>query len=344
MTMERKQHRQRAAKPTVSRIAAAAGVSPGTVSKVLNGQGQLRAETRDRVLAAAEQLGSPRAAAPRQDPSRTYMVGVLTTDYIGRFTIPILEGAEDVLGAGQMAMILCASRDDPIREQHYLRSLVERRVDGIIVTSRASDPRPSLGRDFPVPVVYALAQSEDSDDVSVLHDDVQGARTAVEHLLDTGRRRICHIAGPLRHTATTNRIRGVEAALRAAGTGLVLGEALCGEWSEQWGREAIARLIRSGEDFDGVFCGSDQIAKGALDALREHGTRVPADVGVIGVDNWDFIVESARPMLTSIDLNLPEIGRRAAANLLDMIDGVPVAGGVQRVPCRLVRRGSTDLF
>lgn len=171
-----------------------------------------------------------------------------------------------------------------------------------------------------------------------------GPRTAVEHLLDTGRRRICHIAGPLRHTATTNRIRGVEAALRAAGTGLVLGEALCGEWSEQWGREAIARLIRSGEDFDGVFCGSDQIAKGALDALREHGTRVPADVGVIGVDNWDFIVESARPMLTSIDLNLPEIGRRAAANLLDMIDGVPVAGGVQRVPCRLVRRGSTDLF
>jgi LacI family transcriptional regulator len=335
----------RGGRPTVSQIAAEAGVSPGTVSKVLNGQGQLRAATRERVLRAADQLGSPRVGSTKPAGApRTYTVGVLTTDYIGRFTIPILEGAEDVLGAGRMAMILCASRDDPIREQHYLRSLLDRHVDGIIVTSRASDPRPSIGHDFPVPVVYALAQSDDPDDVSVLHDDEEGARKAVAHLIDTGRRRVVHIAGATRHTATQNRLRGARTALEEAGLDFVAGTPMFGEWSESWGREAIQRLLRSDVEFDGVFCGSDQIARGALDALREADRKVPAEFGVVGVDNWDVVVESSRPMLTSVDLNLPEIGRRAAARLLEMIDGSEPQSGVERVPCRLVRRGSTDTF
>ncbi len=328
--------------PTVADVAALAGVSPGTVSKALNGRGTLRQETRERVLAAAEELGfQANLVARGLLTGRSYIVGVLTTDSIGRFTIPLLTGAEDALGAGQMSMLLCESRGDPIREQHYLRVLLARRVDGIIVTGRSSDRRPSLGRDLPVPVVYALAESDDPEDLSILHDDEEGAVQAVRHLLDTGRRRIAHVTGPPRHVAVQHRLAGVERALAQAGELLVGDGPLFGEWSEAWGREAASRLLRSGTDFDGVFCASDEIARGLSDGLRENGMEVPRQVGVVGVDNWDVMVNAARPPLTTVDLRLSELGNVAATRLLAAIDGKPVDGGVERVPCRLVQRQST---
>ena len=329
---------------TVADVAALAGVSTGTVSKALNGRGELRQATREKVLAAAAELGfQPNLLARGLLSGRTYLVGVLTTDSIGRFTIPLLTGAEDALGAGQMSMLLCESRGDPIREQHYLRVLLARRVDGIIVTGRSSDMRPSLGRGFPVPVVYALVQSDDEQDLSILHDDENGAELAVRHLLATGRRRIAHITGPLRHIATQHRLAGTLSALSEAGVSMVGGEPLTGEWSEAWGREAALRLVRSGEPFDGVFGASDQIARGVTDGLRESGIDVPHQVGVVGVDNWDVIVEASRPPLTTVDLQLSELGHIAATRLLSAIEGVDIGSGIERVPCRLVARQSTAI-
>ena len=335
---------RRRATVTVTDVARHAGVSPGTVSKALNGRGQLRPETRARVVQAAEELGfHVNLLARSLIEGRTYTVGVLTSDSFGRFTIPVMLGAEDTLGAGQMSVLLCDGRGDYIREQHYLRTLLARRVDGIIVTGRSSDPRRSLGHNLPVPVVYALAQSEDPADLSFIHDDWQGAQIAVRHLLSTGRRHVAHITGPERHAATQHRVRGALDALEAAGTQFVMGTAMCGEWSEQWGREAVGLLVRSGEPFDAVFCGSDQIARGVLDALREVGRRVPEDVGVVGVDNWEVMAQSARPPLTTVDLNLGELGRVAATELLRAIGGATPEPGVRRLPCRLVARQSTEI-
>ena len=136
--------RQRAV-PTVADVAARAGVSVGTVSKAMNGRGQLRDATRERVLAAAKELGfQPNALARGLLEGRTYTVGVLTTESFGRFTIPIMLGVEDALGAGEMTTLLCDGRDDPLREQHYVRTLLGRRVDGIVVTGRRhTPPRPA---------------------------------------------------------------------------------------------------------------------------------------------------------------------------------------------------------
>ena len=329
--------------PTVADVAARAGVSPGTVSKALNGRGQLKPETRRRVVAAAEELGfRANMLARNLLEGRTYTVGVLTTDSFGRFTIPVMLGAEDALGAGQISVLLCDGRGDRIREQHYVRTLLGRRVDGIIVTGRTTDPRPSLGRDLPIPVVYARARSDDPDDLSLLHDDQQGARLAIEHLVATGRRRIAHITGPERHLATRDRVQGAFDALAAGGEPMVLGQPLMGEWSERWGREAATILMRSGEEFNGIFCGSDQIARGVADALREAGRRVPEEVGIVGVDNWEVMVEGSRPPLTTIDLNLTELGHTAATMLLRAIEGHPLERGVQLLPCRLVTRRSTE--
>jgi LacI family transcriptional regulator len=336
--------RRRSGAATINDVALLAGVSPGTVSKALNGRGQLRPETRQRVVAAAHQLGfHVNMLARSLLEGRTYTVGVLTTDSFGRFTIPVMLGAEDALGAGQISVLLCDGRGDRIREQHYVRTLLGRRVDGIIVTGRTTNPRPSLGRDLPLPVVYARARSDDPDDLSLMHDDEQGATLAINHLLATGRHRIAHITGPERHMAARDRANGTRAALAAAGESLVLDRPLWGEWSERWGREATAILLRSGEEFNGIFCGSDQIARGVADALREAGRRVPEEVGIVGVDNWEVMVEGCRPPLTTIDLNLSELGHAAAAKLLRAIEGHPLERGVQLMPCRLVTRHSTEM-
>jgi LacI family transcriptional regulator len=336
--------RRRSATVTVNDVAALAGVSPGTVSKALNGRGQLRPATRQKVVSAAEQLGfHVNLLARGLLHGRTYTVGVLTTDSFGRFTIPVMLGAEDALGAGQISVLLCDGRGDRIREQHYLRTLLARRVDGIIVTGRTYEPRPSLGVDLPIPVVYARARSERAEDLSLMHDDRQGAALAINHLVSTGRRRIAHITGPERHLAARERAAGALCAIEAAGETMVLGEPLMGEWSERWGREAATMLMRTGEEFNGVFCGSDQIARGVADALREAGRRVPEEVGIVGVDNWEVMVEGCRPPLTTIDLNLSELGHTAATKLLRAIEGHPLEQGVQLMPCRLVTRRSTEM-
>ena len=146
---------------------------------------------------AAEQLGFHSNALARSLLSgRSFTVGLLTNDSFGRFSIPVMLGAEDALQTGQIAVLLCDGRDDPIREQHYMRTLLARRVDGIIVTGRRTDPRPPLSSDFPIPIVYAMSESADGQDASVLPDDQGGGRLAVEYLLATGRARIGHVTGP----------------------------------------------------------------------------------------------------------------------------------------------------
>lgn len=325
---------------TMADVAQRAQVSLGTVSKALNGRGQLAAGTRSRVLKAANDLGfaPPRPASPA---STGFTIGVLSTDHVGRFSIPILEGAEDALGDVEGLMILCESRGDPIRERHYVRALQARGVDGVLITGKSSDVRASLGPEFPIPTVYALLRSESDQDVSVTHDDEAGGALAIGHLVDTGRRRIALVGGAVRHIATRNRERGALRALAEAGIEPVLGGTLYGEWSEQWGREAVATLLHANAVFDGLFCFSDQIARGALDALRENGVDVPGTVGVVGVDNWSVMAQAARPALTTVDLNLHRIGRTAASRLLSIIAGDPQPPGVELVPSELVRRAST---
>jgi LacI family transcriptional regulator len=333
---------QRRAIPTVTDVAARAGVSVGTASKAINGRGQLRASTRERVLAAAEELGfQPNELARGLIAGRTYTVGVLTADSFGRFTLPIMLGIEDALGAGEITTLLCDGRGDALREQHYVRSLLSRRVDGIVVTGRKRDPRPPIGV-LPIPVVYVFAVSQDPADLSIMYDDRQGAELAVTHLLRTGRTKIAHVTGPAHHLSARLREAGARGVLASAGLEFAGGNALWGDWSEAWGRAAGEILTRSGAQFDAVFCGSDQIARGMASTLRESGIAVPDDVALIGFDNWDVMVEASRPPLTSVDPNLTELGRVAARKLLGAIEGDPLEPGEIQLPCRLVIRHSSE--
>ncbi|WP_370102895.1 LacI family DNA-binding transcriptional regulator [Streptacidiphilus sp. MAP12-20] len=331
----------RGGRATLADVAALAGVTPGTASKALNGRGRLRPETRQRVVEAAEQLAfQPNPLAQGLLAGRSWTVGLVTTDSIGRFSIPVLLGAEDALGAGQISVLLCDTRGDAIRERHHLRTLVARRIDGIIVTGRRTDPRPPLLGELPVPVVYAFGPSTDPADISVVSDDELGVRLAVDHLADTGRTRVAHLAGPTHHAAARDRAEATRSALAEAGLVLATGRVQHGDWSEAWGRQAARSVLRVDPDCDAMFCGNDQIARGAVDALREAGRRVPEDVAVVGYDNWDVMALACRPPLTTVDMDLMELGRIAALRLMEAIDGRPEPG-VHRVPCRLVVRESS---
>jgi len=326
---------------TLGDVAKAAGVSIATASKALNGRDQVAAATRQRVLAAAKSLQfTPNEVARGLLAGKTGTVGLLTSDLEGRFVIPILMGAEDAFGAGEINVFLCDARGDAIREQHHLRALLTRRVDGIIVVGRQTDPRPSLGRDIPVPVVYAYAPSDDPRDTSLTPDNYSGGRIAVEHMVACGRRRLGIVSGDPSYAAAQDRTRGALDAIAEVDAEFVAAP-MFSDWSEAWGRDAAALLMKQHPDIDGFVCGSDQIARGVLDTLRDLGRDVPEDVAVIGFDNWEILSTNSRPELTTIDANLQQLGRAAAMRIFGALDNTPSSAGVEYLPVRLVIRGST---
>lgn len=318
-----------------------AGVSKGTASKALNGRTDIGEETRRRVLEAATELSfAPNALARGLSGGRTGTVGIVTSDLDGRFVLPILMGAEDALGAGQISVLLCDARGDAVREAQHVKTLLSRRIDGLIVVGDNNDPRPSLGTQVPVPVAYAYAPSADAADLSLVPDNEQIGRIATEHLLTCGRSRLVHITGEAGHVAATDRARAVVAAARDAGVEL-LRPPLFGDWTSAWGRAATGLLRDELAGIDGIVCGNDRIAFGVVESLRERGRTVPADVSVIGIDNWRPLAEDIEPPLTTVDLGLEDLGRAAAQRIFAMLEGENRAGGVQRLGARLVIRKST---
>ncbi|QBD82941.1 LacI family transcriptional regulator [Ktedonosporobacter rubrisoli] len=326
---------------TIHDVARAAGVTIGTVSKALNGQGKLKEETRERVRAVALRLGfRPNDLAQSLLRGRSFTVGLITTDSYGRFSIPLMSGIEDALGSAQISVFLCDARDDAVREQQHINSLLAKRVDGIIVTGRRIDARVPIDvGNTNTPVLYAYAQVKEADALCLLPDEAQGARIATEHLLAHGRRRLAHITGPSYFEAVQLRQEAMRQVLKEHGLDLPGHRALAGPWQEAWGHRAVGFLLEMDPGIDGIFCGSDQIARGVVDALRERGVKVPADVAVVGFDNWEIIAAATRPALTTVDMNLHELGRIAGTRLLAMIAGEK-ASGIIRLPCSLIVRDS----
>ena len=319
-------------------VAKLANVSQATASKALNDKLDVSPKTRARVEGAARELGYvPNTLARGLMGGRTSTVGVITSDLDGRFALPILMGVEDALGADRVLAFLCDARGDDLRERQLLKLLAQRRVEGIIIVGNQTDERPSLGQDIGVPVVYAYCMSEDPRDRSITVDNFQVGSVAAQHLVDIGRRRIAHISGEAPHAAARRRRDGVVDTLSANGLELA-GQPLFGDWSEGWGRAGAAMVLDRDPQIDAILCGSDQIARGALDVLRERGIAVPQQVAVIGIDNWELLAANSRPALTTVDLNLERLGRVAAQCLYQNPGNAPKTS---YQPGALVIRDST---
>jgi LacI family transcriptional regulator len=340
-TAERHEPERRRASLTIRDVARAAEVSVGTVSKALNNNGRLRQETRKKIIAIAAELGfRPNDLAQSLHRGQSLTVGLISTDAFGRFTIPIMEGIEECLSDSRMAVFMCNATDDPAREARHVEQLVGKRVDGIIVTARRADKREKLLSAGDIPVVYVFSQVEDAEACCLVPDDEGGAVLAARHLVKLGRRRIAHVTGPERFEAVRMRRDGYRKTLTEAGLPEPEGYYLPGVWSEGWGREAVAQLFKSRRERpDAIFCGNDQIARGVADALREIGLGVPDAVSLVGFDNWEIIADATRPPLTSVDMNLVELGREGGRRMMDLIAGRKWQG-VARLPCSLIVRQS----
>jgi len=190
-----------------------------------------------------------------------------------------------------------------------------------------------------VPVVYVLTEGP-AEAITLVPDERQGAHEAVRHLIQRGCRRIAHITGPEHFLVVRERALSYRQTLEAAGLKVPAADVLYGTWSEHWGHEAVARLWSFDERPDGIFCGNDQIARGVMDALRERGVAIPHDVAVVGFDNWEIVAEETRPPLTTIDMNLKELGRQAGLTLVRLVNGEEIEKGLLQLPCKLVVRSS----
>ncbi len=335
--------RQSRSGPTIRDVAQAAGVSIGTVSKALNNSGTLKKETRERIVTLAAELGfRPNDLAQALHRGQSFTVGLISNDSFGRFTMPIMEGLENVLSAERIAVFMCNATDDPERERQHLDQLMGKRVDGLVFTARRADRRPSVSVNLGgLPTVFVFSQSSDPNSFCLLPDDAGGARLATEHLIASGYRRIAHVSGPERFEAVRLRHQGYSEALSAAGLEAEPRYFLSGDWSEQWGRTAVEQLFAGQNPApDAIFAGNDQIARGLLDGLRDRGIGVPDEVGVVGFDNWDVMAMAARPPLSSIDMNLYALGQEAGRRIIKMVAGERFKG-VLRLPCTLVTRQSS---
>ncbi|HUQ60866.1 LacI family DNA-binding transcriptional regulator [Lentzea sp.] len=325
---------------TLGDVARLAGVSIATASKAINDRGEVAAATRVRVLRAASELSfQPNVLAQGLVAGRTRAIGLLTDELDGRFTVPILLGAENALSDQEMSVLLCDTRGDAIRRHHYIRTLLARQVDGFIVVGDSNDVRASLTADLPVPAVYVYCRSTNPADLSLVSDDEGGARLAVEHLIALGRRHIAHITGPQSCRTARDRAAAVHAVL-AEHDRVLAGRPLHGEWAQRWGRHAARMLIATAPETDAIFCGNDQLASGVVQALTAMGRSVPGDIAIVGYDNWELFAADCTPPLTTVDLNLRQLGTTAVSHLFAALAGTP-SSGVVRQPCRLVVREST---
>ena len=303
-------------------VAALAGVSTATASKALHNKPRISEETKQRVLDAAKQLNySPNKLAQSLARGTTGTIGLVTSDLQGRFSTPILIGAENELRAQSTSVLLANARGDAALERQHVEKLLSLKVDGLLIVQCETNPRPTLGHDWGVPLVYVYGPSTDPKDCSVTCDNVDAGRMAINHLISCGRRHIAIIGGDETYTAATDRTKGALEALSELGIEPA-GPIRYGKWDEGWGRAATRLLL------------------GCIDVLKQQGLRIPDDVAVIGHDNWSVLTSSSRPALTSIDNETETIGRRAARYLVDAIDGNP-HHGVDYVPCHLIQREST---
>lgn len=317
-------------------VASAAGVSIATASKALNETGRMTLETRARVKRVAEEMGfRPNAMARALVSRRSLTVGLLTNDTYGRFTLPVMAGVSEALVDEGVSVFLCTIEDDPALAKIHVDAMLDKQVDGIIASGKRIDRRlPVDLSNLPIPVVYAFTSGPE-DAVTLVSDDAQGSREAVQWLVGMGRRRIVHVTGPESFVSVAERANAYRDVVGAQAN------VLHGPWSEAWGHEAVGRLWSApGEAPDAIFCGNDQIARGVVDALRERGLGVPADVSVIGFDNWEIVAAATRPPLSTVDMNLKQLGREAGRLILALAEGKTVEPGIRKLPCQLVVRQS----
>lgn len=328
--------------PTIDDVAAAAGVSKATVSRVISGTfTHIRPETRRRVEEAIEALNyRPSAVARSLTSHRTNTVGMLVSDVANPFYGDVIHGVEDEGIAAGYNVLLANTNYDLDRGMALIRSLIDRRADGVLImSSSGSDAWLRELAQAGMPAVVLDWAGRKSEQVSRIEVDFRpGIAEAAAHLLELGHKRFGHIAGPL--TLRTSRDRRDAFLDALAGGGVARDRALVatGPLTIEGGREAWRLLREEARTPTALFCANDLMAIGALSAARSEGLRVPGDLSIIGLDDI-WLAPQFDPPLTTVALPRYEIGKLAMRLLLKLLAGA--APERQVVVTSLVIRKST---
>ncbi|WP_341996589.1 LacI family transcriptional regulator [Microbacterium sp. LWH7-1.2] len=340
--------------PTLKDVAQQAGVHVGTASRALSDdQSHLVSEaTRLRVHSAAGVLGyRANAVAQSLRKGTTGVLGVVVADLSNPFTVTLLRGIEFESRAGRHMPLIAETHDDPQILRSVVTRLLRNRVDGIVLSAAQVDDEDFVRElEGLVPVVLAVrgflastASGSGSEHVEVLQDDVAGARTAVEHLIGIGHRRIAQLSGTPSISSFVDRSEGFAAAIRARAD--VLDVSTGGharESSVEEGRRLTENLLRQTAKRrpTAIFAHNDLMAVGALNALRAAGLRCPADVSVVGYNDAPLI-DQIDPPLTTVRLPGFELGRHSARIAFGLLRGVrPHESRVMLAPQFIERRST----
>ena len=309
---------------TLESVAAEAGVSRATVSRVVNGGHRVSPGTQRIVERAIQRLGyRPNRAARALATRRTDSVGLVIPEptqhvFADPFFPRLVRGINDVLAGDDLQLVLLTPAKSA-GEERLARYLTGGHLDGVLLVSlHGQDPLPALLLQHGVPVVVG-GRPPDGVPVSFVDvDNVGGAHSAVGHLLDGGRRRIATLTGPLDMAPSADRLDGYRSAL--AGAGIVADPSLeaSGEFDQEVARNRTRELLDRHPDIDAIFAASDPMAAGALQALRLTGRRVPEDVAVVSFDDSSFAA-SSDPPLTSVRQPIEEMGREMSRLLTRMV-------------------------
>ena len=340
------QHVRRARKkgtkhsPVMADVARIAGVSAQTVSRVSNGEPNVREETRRRVIQVMREVGyRPNVAARALKRGRYNSVGVITftlSTYGNMKTIDAL--STTLAGRGFSTTLMVTSERTEKSVSGAYNRLVEEAVDAIVLLFEEG-LIDSAEAEFPpgVPVLIVGSTRQELRMPTVDVDQDQGGVLATRHLLELGHRQICHVRGPRRGFAADKRERAWRRTLEDAG--LRPGEVFPGDWSAESGYRA-GTIIAGRPEITAVFAGNDSMAIGVIRALTEAGRRVPQEVSVMGFDDASdsaYVV----PPLTTVSQNFETLGRLAPELVVDAVSSGSIALQHVLVPCSLVVRGST---
>jgi len=328
---------------TMADVARHAGVSRTTVSFVLSDRpsANIPEGTRARILDAVVALGyRPNAGARALAAQRTRLIGLITDVVTTPFGAGIIRGAQDRARLQGQSLLIASINGDPAVDEQAVEMMLEHRVEGLVCATgehRSFNPPASLTG---VPTVLVHCFDEERRLPAIVPDEVGGGYVATRRLTEAGHRRIGFINLDPQTVAARGRLQGYERALREAGIEPDGSLVRNGHATADGGYQQAVALLDSDNPPTAIFCGTDRMAMGAYDAVKERGLAIPRDVAVVGFDDQEVIAGYLRPGLTTVALPFEEMGARAVEMLGSQAPEQPTATGVVTVDCPLVERSS----
>ena len=328
---------------TIYDVAREAGVSMATVSRVVNGNPNVKPSTRKKVLSAIEQLGyRPNAVARGLASKRTTTVGVVIPDIASPFFAELARGIDDVASMYKYNIILCDSDGKLERELHLTNTLLEKQMDGIIFMGREiTEEHMQIFTTSAVPIVLAGTKDPTGQLPSVDISHFDAGYDATNFLLNEGHTRIAMVTGPLVDPlAGMRRFEGYKKALNEKGISLKDSYVYNGDYRYESGLSAAKQFLSLIERPTAVFCASDEMAVGVIHGVQDRGLKVPENVEVVGFDNIR-LAEMVRPRLTTVMQPMYDIGAVAMRLLTKYMNSEKVENHIVILPHRIEEREST---